>query len=73
MKPIEYVYLAVGLGIIVHGSIDHMLTVQELGAGMFFIGLIPVSRTDRGERPLPIVQVIERLFGLKPRNGDGKA
>lgn len=47
MKPLEILYLVVGLGIIIHGSIDHGLTPTELGAALFFIGLVPVTRADR--------------------------
>ena len=47
MKPLEVVYLIVGLGIMIRGTIDHGLTPTELGAGMFLIGLIPVSRADK--------------------------
>jgi hypothetical protein len=47
MKPLEILYLCLGVGIIVHGVITQTLTMTSLGAGMFFIGLVPVSRKDR--------------------------
>jgi hypothetical protein len=50
MRPLEAVYLIVGVGIIVRGTIDHGLTPTELGAALFFIGLVPVGRRDRASR-----------------------
>lgn len=47
MKPLEILYLIIGIGIVVHGSIDHGLTPTELGAALFFLGLVPVTRADR--------------------------
>lgn len=47
MRPLEVLYLCLGVAIIAHGSLDHRLTVTELGAGLFFIGLVPVTRADR--------------------------
>ena len=44
---LELIYLIVGLGIVIHGVIDHGLTAIELGAAMFFIGLVPVTRADK--------------------------
>jgi hypothetical protein len=54
MRPVEALYLLVGLGIVLHGVYDHGLTVVELGAGMFFIGLVPVSRADRKAMDSPM-------------------
>lgn len=47
MTKLELVYLIAGLGIAVRGTLDHGLTVPELGAAMFFIGLVPVNKADR--------------------------
>ena len=47
LTPLEWLYLVVGIGIIVLGVIEHDLTPTELGAGMFFIGLLPVTRVDK--------------------------
>jgi hypothetical protein len=48
----EVLYLIVGIGIIVHGVLTQTLTPLSLGAGMFFVGLVPVTRADRnGIRP----------------------
>jgi hypothetical protein len=47
VKPIEVLFLILGVGIIVRGVIDHGLTATELGAGMFFVGLVPVRRADK--------------------------
>ncbi len=46
MKPVELLYLVVGLGILIRGTIDHGLTPTELGAAAFILGLIPVTRAD---------------------------
>lgn len=53
LRPLEWIYLIVGIGIILHGSIDHQLTIPELGAALFFIGLVPVSRADRRSMDSP--------------------
>lgn len=47
MRRIDVLYLALGVGIIVRGTFDHGLTVQELGAAMFLIGLVPATKADR--------------------------
>lgn len=53
MTTVERLYLLVGLGIVIYGTITHGLTVTELGAAMFFIGLVPVSKADRTEMGSP--------------------
>ncbi len=53
LRPLEFVYLVMGLGIIGHGVLTQTLTVTSLGAGMFFIGLVPVTRADRADMESP--------------------
>ena len=53
LRPLEALYLVLGCGIIVHGVLTQTLTVTTLGAGMFFIGLVPVTRADRAEMDSP--------------------
>lgn len=73
MKPLEALYLVVGVGIIVRGTIDHGLTPTELGAGMFFVGLVPVSRADKrasGKRA-GIRQAIVKWLQADKSEGNG--
>lgn len=53
MRPLEVIYLIAGMTIIFHGVLTQTLTVTTLGAGMFFIGLVPVTRADRAEMDTP--------------------
>lgn len=53
LRPLECLYLALGVGILIHGSLDHGLTVPELGAALFLLGLIPVNRADRATHDSP--------------------
>ena len=53
LRPLELLYLALGVGIIVHGVLTRTMTVTTLGAGMFFIGLVPVTRADRSKKDTP--------------------
>lgn len=53
MRPLEVIYLIVGVGIVVRGTLDHGLTFPELGAALFFIGLVPVTRADRKDLDSP--------------------
>lgn len=53
LRPLEWFYLILGTAIILYGTYDHSLTIQELGAALFFFGMVPVSRADRAELGSP--------------------
>ena len=62
MKPLDVLYLVVGVGIIVRGVADHGLTTTELAAALALIGLVPVTRVDREHRRMIDVDVEKKLL-----------
>ena len=62
MRPLEAIYLLIGVGIIVRGTIDHGLTTTELGAALFFLGLVPVSKVDKEHQRMIDGDVEKRLL-----------
>ena len=71
MRPLEVLYLVIGVGIVVRGTIDHGLTPEELGASLFFLGLVPVSRADRDPDAAPPTETLRKtLVGWLSRDGE---
>lgn len=62
LRPLETAYLVIGVGIIVRGTVDHSLTPTELGAALFFIGLVPVSKVDKEHQRMIDADVEKRLL-----------
>lgn len=67
LRPLECLYLALGVGILVRGTVDHGLTVPELGAALFLLGLIPVTRADRAEMDSPAGFIRKALIAYLTR------
>lgn len=73
LRPLEAIYLISGMAIIFHGVFTQTLTVTSLGAGMFFIGLVPVTRADRAEMDTPAGFIRKALLAyLSKGGGSGK-
>jgi hypothetical protein len=75
LKPVEFVYLAIAMAIVIqqivvrHGEFDPVAA----GLASLFIGLIPAGRRDRtkgGQQSL-LVRILQAIQN-KPPNGDGK-
>lgn len=75
LKPVEFVYLAIALAIVVqqivvrHGAFDPVAA----GLASLFIGLIPAGRRDRkvngGEQPSMLVRILRAIQNSDDGNG----
>lgn len=71
LRPLEGIYLVAGLAIIGHGVLTQTLSWTSLGAGMFFIGMVPTSRADRAGMDSP-ASFARRLLIAWLSEGKGK-
>ena len=69
LRPLEALYLVLGVGILVHGVADHGLTVTELGATLFLLGMIPASRADRAKMDSPAGFIRTAIIAYLSRGG----
>lgn len=70
MRPLEAVYLILAIGIIVRGTIDHGLTIQEAGVALFLFGLVPVTRADRMTHDSPEGFIRTALLAWLTKGGE---
>lgn len=68
LRPLEFLYLALGTGILANELlVTHTLSMTELAGALFFFGLTASSVADRtGEKgPVQFIAQIASLFGSR--------